>query len=252
MLPTLGGLREDEPDHYATLGLDRSCTRDDVRKAYRLLAKRHHPDRNRNSADAEARTKELNAAYAVLSDPARRRSYDQELAEVSRANAPRRGAKIQHNITQEVRLRVEEYLRGTTIKVQVRDPGNPDGAESYQLHIPAGTAPGAKLRVPRAGAMAGGHVQLRLKVQPSARFKVRGWDLRYDLRIDTRLAASGGTERIERPSGGGPLRVQIPAGVKRGELIRITGEGLPHPRGGRGDLLVRITYWPEVRISRTR
>jgi molecular chaperone DnaJ len=50
---------------------------------------------------------------------------------------------------------------------------------------------------------------------------------------------------------GAPLRIQIPAGIARGEVLRIAGEGLPKPRGGRGDLLVRITYRPEVRISRS-
>jgi DnaJ-class molecular chaperone len=48
------------------------------------------------------------------------------------------------------------------------------------------------------------------------------------------------------------LRVRVPAGVKRGELVRVPGEGLPKARGGRGDLLVRITYRPDVRVSRGR
>ena len=48
------------------------------------------------------------------------------------------------------------------------------------------------------------------------------------------------------------LRIQIPKRVKRGEVVRIAGEGMPKPRGGRGDLLVRITYRPDVRVSRSR
>ena len=50
---------------------------------------------------------------------------------------------------------------------------------------------------------------------------------------------------------GAPLRVSIPAGVGRAAVLRVSGEGLPKPRGGRGDLLVRITYRPEVRITRS-
>ena len=68
------------PDHYATLGLDRGCTDAQIRAAYRLLAKQHHPDLNGGSREAVAHTQALNAAYEILSDPARRRDYDRELA----------------------------------------------------------------------------------------------------------------------------------------------------------------------------
>ncbi len=56
---------------------------------------------------------------------------------------------------------------------------------------------------------------------------------------------------IERPTGG-MIRLTIPRRVKRGEIVRLAGEGMPKPRGGRGDLLVRISYRPGVRISRAR
>ncbi|HEX8679029.1 MAG TPA: DnaJ C-terminal domain-containing protein, partial [Chthoniobacterales bacterium] len=79
------------------------------------------------------------------------------------------------------------------------------------------------------------------------RFKPRGSDLRCELRIDHRRALNGGTETMEAP-GGGFLRVEIPAGVKRGEIVRVSGAGLPKPRGGRGDLLIRISYRVEVRV----
>lgn len=238
------------PTHYATLGLDRSCTREEIRDAYRRLAKRHHPDLHRDSAEASIRTQTLNAAYEILRDPARRRAYDQELGEVSRADAVGSAARIERNITQDVRLRVEDFLRGTSIEVQVRDPANPNGTESYPLTIPAGTAPGARFRLPRVAPMERGFVQLRLKVLPGFRFKVRGSDLRCELRIDARRAQQGGSETMEKPAGGF-LRLQIPAGVKRGEIVRVPHEGMPKPRGGRGDLLVRITYRPEVRITRS-
>jgi curved DNA-binding protein len=206
---------------------------------------------NSNSTEARVRTQSINAAYEVLSDPARRRDYDRELAEQSRAAARGRGTKIERNVTQEVRLRVEDFLRGTSLDVQVRDPANPAGTEMYQLNIPPGTAPGTRLRLPRHAPMDGGFVDVRLKVLPGFRFKVRSSDLQCELRVDHRRAAQGGSEMVERP-GGGVLRVQIPAGVRRGELVRIPGEGLPKSRGGRGDLLVRITYRADVRVTRTR
>ena len=85
----------------------------------------------------------------------------------------------------------------------------------------------------------------------SYRFKARGTDLLCELRIDARRAEQGGSETMEKPTGGF-LNVQIPPRAKRGEIVRVAGEGMPKTRGGRGDLLVRITYRPEVRITRSR
>jgi len=234
------------PDHYATLGLDRNCDVAQIRAAYRLLAKRHHPDVNPDSPEAVARTRELNAAYEVLIDPARRRAYDSELK--ASTGAPRRAGKIERDISHEVRLRIEDFFRGTSLEVRIHDPANPAGAETYQLIVPPGTAPGARFRLPRTTTESG-FVNIRVRAMPGFRFKIRGSDLRCDLRIGSRRAKAGGTETMPGPTGA-PLRVHIPAGVARGETIRIPGEGMPKPRGGRGDLLVRITYRPEVQVTR--
>ena len=230
------------------LGLDRHCTLAQIREAYRLLAKQHHPDLNPNSPAALQRTQELNAAHETLSDPARRRAYDYELKSAEKSAAPRRAARIQRNISRDVNLRLEDFLRGTTREVRVNDPANPKGAEIYKLIVPPNTAPGTRFRLPRAGSFAGGFVQLRVKPLPNFRFKVRSSDLRCELKINSRRAAQGGIEMI-RGLAGAMLRVQIPRGVARGEILCVPGEGLPRPRGGRGDLFVRITYRVEVRVS---
>lgn len=237
-------------DHYATLGLDRRCTTTQVRAAYRLLAKRHHPDANCGSPAAVARTQELNAAHEILSDPARRRAYDRELDMAEASVIPPRFSKIERNISQDVHLRIDELLRGASLEVRVNDPVIPKGDETYQLVIPPETAPGTRFRLPRTEPFEGGFVQIRVRALPGFRFKVRGSDLRYDLRIDARRASQGGTEVITGPTGA-PVRVQIPPSLARGEILRVPGEGLPKPRGGRGDLLIRVTYRPDVRITRT-
>jgi curved DNA-binding protein len=231
-------------DHYATLGLHQRCTEAQIRAAYRLLAKQCHPDVNGGSASSQARTRELNAAYEILSDPHARAEYDAELAAPKLAS-PTRSAK-NLPIVQEAQLRIEELLRGTTLEVRVNDPGNPDGVEIYSLTIPAGTAPSTKFRVDRDG---GGKVTVKIKVRPDFRFKTRGSDLRCDLKIKFQRAQSGGTESV-RGVNGNFIRVEIPRNVTRGEVIRVDGEGLPKTRGGRGDLLVRVMYQPEVRITR--
>ncbi|MGI8435702.1 MAG: DnaJ domain-containing protein [Chthoniobacterales bacterium] len=233
--------------HYEVLSLARRCTTAEVRNAYRLLVKQHHPDVNAQSADAVRRSQELNEAHEVLSDPKRRRDYDREL------DADRRppSRRIQRNISQDVNLRIEDFFRGASFAVHVKDPANPSGSETYSFVVPPMTAPGARFRLPREAPFEGGFVTVRLRVLPGFRFKARGSDLRCDLHISAERATKGGTESLPGPTGT-QLRLQIPPRTARGEMLRLTGEGLPRSRGGRGDLLVRITYRPEVRFCRTR
>ena len=132
-----------ETNHYATLGLDHRCTTEQVRSAYRLLAKQHHPDLNDGCSEAGARTRELNAAHEILSDPDQRLAYDRERAAAKKAARPARGTKQERNISQEVHLRIEEFIRGATLEVRVKDPANLDGPEVYPLVIPPETAPGS-------------------------------------------------------------------------------------------------------------
>jgi curved DNA-binding protein len=236
-------------NHYATLGLDRRCTPAQIRAAYRLLARQQHPDLNPNSPAANARTQELNAAHEILSDPDLRAAYDRELAAPKKSSAPAHPANLRRNLAQDVYLPPEDLLRGTTREVRVHDPANPGDAEVYELVVPPETAPGARFKIPRDGTFAGGLVQLRVKARPHFRFKARGSDLRCDLKIKSERAAQGGVEMI-RGLAGALLRVPVPRGVACGEIIRIANEGLPRPRGGRGDLLVRVTYRVEVRVRR--
>jgi curved DNA-binding protein len=232
-------------NHYATLGLDHHCTDAQVRAAYRLLAKQHHPDLNHGSPTAVARTQALNAAYEVLSDPVLRQLHD---AELMRDQQPARTGKSSRlaPITEDVHLRLDEFFRGTTLDVRVNDPANSGAPEVYSLVVPAETAPGTRFKI---GRTVGGHVIVRLRVRPDHRFKARGSDLRCDLRISPQRAAQGGIETISGPTGA-RLRVILSRQIARGEIVRISGEGLPKPRGGRGDLLVRVIYRPEVRIAR--
>jgi DnaJ-class molecular chaperone len=235
-------------NHYDTLGLDRRCTTAQVRAAYRRLVKQHHPDVNHTEPEATRRVQALNTAHATLSDPVRRAVYDREL-DGDNSAAPAVPGGRPRDIAQDVMLRVEEFFRGTVLTVRVNDPANSHGAESYELEVPPETAPGTKFRVPRAEPFDGGFVVVRVRVLPGGRFRARGSDLRADLRISAARAASGGSEMVPGASGR-MVRVTIPPGVARGAVLRVTGEGLPKPRGGRGDLLVRVTYRVEVQVSR--
>lgn len=242
-------MKRSAPDHYATLGLDRRCTPGQVRSAYRLLAKQFHPDLNQNSAAALAQTQAINAAYEVLSDAGRREEYDREREGAAAAPAAKRATKADRNVAQEVHLRLDELLRGTSLEVRVKDPAHPESQETYGLQVPPLTAPGTRFKLPRAEPFAGGVVLIRIRLRPDFRFKARGADLRCDLRITAQRATAGGVEFVTGPTGN-RLRVEIPRRVERGSMVRIAGEGLPKPRGGRGDLLVRIQYRIEVRVTR--
>ncbi len=194
-------------------------------------------------------TQKLNSAHEILSDPTRRHAYDRELDAVMASAPPSHTGKPKRIISQDVNLRIEDFIRGTLREVRVNDPTNPHAPEIYELLVPPGTAPGARFRLPRTASGAEGFVQLRVRALPSFRFRVRGSDLRNDLRIKPARAAQGGTEMLPGITGA-MLRVQIPRGVANGQILRLPGEGLPKPHGGRGDLLVRITYRIEVRIVR--
>ena len=235
-------------NHYDTLGLDRRCTTAQIRAAYRRLVKEHHPDVNHTAPEATRRVQALNTAHATLSDSVRRAEYDRELDGENLAGATVRGGK-HRDIAQDVMLRIEEFFRGTALNIRVNDPANLQGAESYELEVPPDTAPGTKFRLLRAEEFSGSCVVVRLRVLPGGRFRARGSDLRTDLRINAPRAASGGSETIPGANGR-MVRVTIPAGVTRGAVLRVPGEGLPKPRGGRGDLLVRVTYRVEVKITR--
>ena len=235
-------------NHYDTLGLDRRCTTAQIRAAYRRMVKEHHPDVNHTAPEATRRVQALNTAHAALSDSVRRAEHDRELDGENPAGATVRGGK-HRDIAQDVMLRIEDFFRGTSLTIRVNDPANPQGAESYELEVPPDTAPGTKFRLPRAEEFSGSCVVVRLRVLPGGRLRARGSDLRTDLRISATRAASGGSETIPGANGR-MVRVTIPAGVTRGAVLRVPGEGLPKPRGGRGDLLVRVTYRVEVKISR--
>jgi DnaJ-class molecular chaperone len=214
-----------------------------------VLAKQHHPDVNGGCAHSAARTRGLNAAHEILSDPAQRQAYDAELSAPKKSPTQKRTSHSAGNIAKEIHLRIEELFRGTKLEVRVNDAGNPDGEEIYELIVPPETAPGTRFRIPRDEKMGRSFVVVRVKARADFRFKTRGSDLRCDLKITSRRAAQGGTESV-RGASGNILRVQIPKKVSRGEIIRIAGEGLPKPRGGRGDLLVRAVYSPAVQIRR--
>jgi len=200
-------------DLYAVLGVPREADDGVIRKAYRSLARRHHPDVNPGDREAEERFKEISEAYAVLSDPEKRRDYD-EFGEVS----------LEAGFDREAARRMRETFGA-------RFGGAPGGAggERFQFgdidDLLAGFFGGRGGRAPGQG------------------FALRGPDVEAELELDFLEAARGTEKRLRLAHDS--VTVRIPPGVDEGGRIRIPGKGGEGSGGGPpGDLYARIRVRP--------
>ena len=189
-------------DPYQVLGLTRSASEDEIRRAYRKLAKELHPDVSKtNRAAAEERFKKVAAAYAIVGDGDKRRQYDQGL--IDGDGEPRRQQRA--------------YAGGARAGAG-RGAGGPAGADEFGF----GDIFGDIFNRSRGGT------------------GLRGQDVRYTLEVDFIEAAIGTKKRVTLPDGG-VLDLGVPAGVADGQVLRLKGKGQPGPRGSEaGDALVEI------------
>ena len=195
-------------DYYAVLGVDKAASTEQIKKAYRKLAIKYHPDKNPGDLKAEERFKEVTEAYAVLSDPDKRRQYDQF------------GEAGFHQ-----RFSQEDIFRNVDINDIFREFGI--GGDDLFSQLFGGRSGGF-----RGGAFHGGRAR-----------PVRGQDLLLRLAIPFRQAILGGERQIDldRYGHGEPIKVRIPPGVESGQKLRVAGKGAPSPAGGpSGDLLLEI------------
>ncbi len=214
-------------DYYKTLGVKKDAKDDEIAKAYRRLARQHHPDLNKR-ADAERRFKEINEAYQVLHDPEKRRRYDQlgpNWERFAQGGAPGGTGGFQWVFTQP-------------------GAGGDLGDFSDFFRMVFGDAGGAQagFRTGTVDDLIGGG-----RARANGRGRARataGEDLESEVEI-TLLEAYRGTERaieVRREDGATRrLDVKIPAGVRDGQRVRLAGQGAPGTRGGpAGDLYLRV------------
>ncbi len=192
-------------DYYKMLGVERSATADQIKKAYRKLARKLHPDLNPNDKEAERRFKEINEANEVLSDPESRKKYDKY------------GDQWKHADQIEAAQREQAAAGGGPFH-------GGGGSRSFQ-----GFGGGGEQDLNDIfGSMFGG-------ARNQMRF--RGQDYQAELRMELRDAAI--TEKRTLTVNGKQIRLTIPAGVENGQTIRIKGHGGPGMNGGpAGDLLI--------------
>ena len=205
-------------DPYEVLGLAKTATPEEIRKAYRQLAKKLHPDLNPGDKHAEERFKEVAAANDLLSDPDKRRRYDAGEIDASGAEkAPPQGRYYR------------EYAGGG---------GHPyESAEGY-----ADFAEGNDI-----------FAELLRRSREQQREQMRrapGADLHYELHVPFLDAVNGAVRTITLPQGG-TLDVTIPAGIEDGQTLRLKGKGAPAPgEGPPGDALVQIVVEPHAFFTR--
>lgn len=216
-------------DPYDILGLTRSATQDEIKRKYRELAKRYHPDRNPNDKNAERKFKEVQAAYEVLGDPQRRSQFDRFGAG---------GPPPDFHAWQSggVRGGVNGVPGG--VEFDFGDFG--DLSSIFEQFFSRGTAAGGTQhgRARRAGS--GGPLP-------------RGGDLSTEVTIGFEEAAKGATREIVLSAESGQpaerITFRVPAGVTDGQKIRIREKGQPGP-GGRGDLFVTVRIAPHPYFRR--
>jgi curved DNA-binding protein len=217
-------------DYYKILGVDRNATEEQLKKAYRKLAMKYHPDRNKGDKRAEERFKEVNEAYAVLSDKEKRRQYDMFGAEGFQQRFSR-----------------EDIFRNFDFGQVFKDFGF--GSEDVFSRIFGGPGSGRQRAFGRGGdGFNFGGSFGRTGQQPQ-----KGVDLVLDLQVSFKEAVLGGTRTVSFARGGREERisVNVPPGISSGKKLRVPGKGQEGPWGGpAGDLLIRIRVAPDPLFTR--
>ena len=214
-------------DYYKTLGIDKGCSGDEIKKAYRKLALKYHPDRNKGDKTAESKFKEISEAYAVLSDDKKRAQYDQF------------GDASFHQ-----HYSAEDIFRGTDFSSVFRDFDlGGGGMDSFLGRIFGQGFGGGGGGF--AGHGAGGF-------HPGFG-NAKGQDVEYKLQIGFDEALRGSERNVQFSLSSGSkqdIKVRIPAGIKSGGKLRVSGKGAPSPTGGdAGDLyiIVDVAAHPDFR-----
>ncbi|OPY10212.1 MAG: Chaperone protein DnaJ [Syntrophus sp. PtaB.Bin001] len=223
-------------DYYKILGLEKNASKDEIKKAYRKLALKYHPDKNPNNKEAEEKFKKISEAYAVLSDEEKRKQYDSFGSDT-----------FSQKYTQ------EDIFRNFDINQILRDFGfgglggyGSGGARTYRT--------GGRTRsysthgggIDPFADLFGGQSQYTQVPQ-------KGQDLQYNLSITLEESVFGAEKKIalQKADRVDEINIKIPKGISTGKKLRLAGKGNPGMKGGSpGDLYLNITVMPHPLFSR--
>jgi len=213
-------------DYYKLLGVEKTASPEEIKKAYRKLALKHHPDRNKGNKEAEEQFKKISEAYAVLSDKEKRQQYDTVGS-----------AGFQQRYSQ------EDIFRNADLGDILREFGINFGGGRSSFRGGGGGFE-EMFRQPGAGGRASHGFQQQ---------QVKGTDLSLELPITLEEVLNGAEKTISlgRGSAAEKVSVKIPAGIETGKKLRISGKGSPSPMGGpSGDLYLLIKVEPHTTYVR--
>ena len=227
----------DYKDYYKILGVPKTATEKEIKKAYRKLARQYHPDANPGDATTEEKFKEINEAYEVLSDPEKRKKYDQFGSQwknfTGAGGRPddfwrqygARGAGAAGGHYQNVSPQdLEDILGG--------------GAGGFSDFFESLFGMGARQRTAGYGPQTSGYAR-----------PLRGRDIEQPVDITLEEAYHGGSRTLQLD--GKRIEVRIPKGVKTGSRVRMAGKGEPGRNGGKaGDLYLKINVLPHPQFQR--
>jgi curved DNA-binding protein len=219
-------------DYYKTLGVEKTATAEELKKAYRKLALKYHPDRNPNNKAAEEKFKKISEAYAVLSDPEKKKQFDQFGSDQFRQ-----------------RYSQEDIFRGVDLDEILRSFGfggfGRTGTRTYRTSTRRGGGFSGADSDPFADLFGGG--------QSYANIPQQGQDLEYNLAITLEESVLGAEKKIAIPQEGKveEINIRIPAGIAAGKRLRLGGKGYPGSSGGPpGDLYLHIAIVPHPIFTR--
>jgi DnaJ-class molecular chaperone len=261
-------------DPYAVLGVPKTASEDEIKKAFRSLAKKYHPDLNPGNKESEQKFKEINEAYGLIGTKEAREKYDrgETIDEKFRSGPFYRdfqdgGGRYTYHYEGDADDILSSLFGGLggkasgfdingqdhvyTMEVDIKDAVHgaereivmPDG-KRLKVKIPPGIEEGAKLRFKGQGGAAHGKGQpgdayVEISIKPSDIFKRAGKDIETEVSITLDEAVNG--SKINVPTIDGTVLLTIPAGVNTGTKLRIKGKGMPaHGGKERGDQIVSL------------
>lgn len=227
----------DYKDYYKTLGVDRNASQDDIKKAFRKLARQYHPDMNKGDKGAEEKFKEVNEANEVLSDPDKRQKYDQfgsHWQQYGRAGG--RPEDFNWNPWQQAGGGYSQQVSQEELEQMFGNLGGMGGAGGFSDFFETLFGGAGRRGGPNFGR------------QPMRR--QRGQDAEHSVDI-TLEEAYQGTQRVLQWEDGRKIEAKIPPGVKTGSKVRLRGQGGRGARGGQaGDLFLKVKILPHPLFER--